>query len=36
MKSNTSETVRALKAHLALNVRNVEKSTEFYQKMLGI
>ena len=26
----------ALKAHLALNVRNVEKSIEFYRKMLGI
>ncbi|MBC8030858.1 MAG: VOC family protein [Pyrinomonadaceae bacterium] len=26
----------ALKAHLALNVRNVVSSTEFYQKMLGI
>jgi catechol 2,3-dioxygenase-like lactoylglutathione lyase family enzyme len=36
MKSKTSETVRALKAHVALNVRNVEKSTEFYQRMLGI
>lgn len=28
--------VQALKAHLALNVRNVERSIEFYQKMLGI
>src|ERR1041385_5085564 len=28
--------VRALKAHLALNVHNVERSIEFYQKMLGI
>jgi catechol 2,3-dioxygenase-like lactoylglutathione lyase family enzyme len=28
--------VRALKAHLALNVRNVEQSIEFYRKMLGI
>lgn len=28
--------VMALKAHLALNVRNVEKSTEFYIRMLGI
>ncbi len=36
MKSKASETVKALKAHLALNVRNVEKSTEFYKKMLGI
>ena len=28
--------VEALKAHLALNVRDVEKSIEFYRKMLGI
>jgi len=28
--------VQALKAHLALNVHNVETSTEFYRKMLGI
>src|SRR5687768_15075469 len=28
--------VQALKAHLALNVRNVEQSIEFYRKMLGI
>ena len=28
--------VKALKAHLALNVRNVEQSIEFYKKMLGI
>lgn len=28
--------VNALKAHLALNVRNVVNSTEFYTKMLGI
>src|SRR5215831_17581897 len=28
--------VRALKAHLALNVRNVEESLPFYKKMLGI
>lgn len=28
--------VKALKAHLSLNVRNVEQSTEFYRKMLGI
>jgi catechol 2,3-dioxygenase-like lactoylglutathione lyase family enzyme len=29
-------TVQALKAHLALNVKNVEQSLEFYKKMLGI
>lgn len=28
--------VTALKAHLSLNVRNAEKSVEFYRKMLGI
>src|SRR5829696_2644932 len=28
--------VQALKAHLALNVKNVEQSIEFYKKMLGI
>ncbi len=32
----TAAEVKFLKAHLALNVRNVEKSTEFYKKMLGI
>lgn len=31
-----SETVTALKAHLALNVKNVEESIEFYKKMFGI
>lgn len=30
------QTVQALKAHLALNVRNVEQSIDFYRKMLGI
>src|SRR5215211_2303446 len=29
-------TVTALKAHLALNVKNVEQSIEFYKKMFGI
>ena len=28
--------ITALKAHLALNVRDVEQSVAFYQKMLGI
>lgn len=32
----SKQTVQALKAHLALNVRNVERSIEFYQKLLGI
>ena len=31
-----TKTVQALKAHLALNVRNVERSLEFYRKLLGI
>jgi catechol 2,3-dioxygenase-like lactoylglutathione lyase family enzyme len=31
-----AETVVALKAHLAINVRNVKQSTEFYRKMFGI
>ena len=30
-----TKTVRALKAHLALNVRDVERSTEFYKKLFG-
>ena len=29
-------TVNALKAHLSLNVRNVDQSIQFYRKMLGI
>jgi catechol 2,3-dioxygenase-like lactoylglutathione lyase family enzyme len=28
--------VQALKAHLAINVKNVEQSIEFYQKLFGI
>lgn len=33
----TEETkIQALKAHLALNVRNVEESIAFYRKLLGI
>ena len=33
---NRPATVNALKAHLSLNVRNVEQSIQFYRKMLGI
>src|SRR5215213_3035614 len=33
--SNNTE-IKTLKAHLALNVHNVEQSIEFYKKMLGI
>ena len=36
MESKSENQVVALKAHLALNVRNVERSIEFYRKMLGI
>ena len=31
-----SEKVQTIKAHLALNVHNVEQSIEFYKKLLGI
>lgn len=33
---NEQKPVQALKAHLALNVKNVEVSLEFYRKLLGI
>lgn len=36
MENETTGTVAVLKAHLALNVKNVEQSIEFYKKMLGI
>ncbi|MGB7925410.1 MAG: ArsI/CadI family heavy metal resistance metalloenzyme [Pyrinomonadaceae bacterium] len=36
MERETVKTVRTLKAHVALNVENVERSTEFYAKMLGL
>ena len=36
MERKLQNPVNALKAHLALNVRNVVKSTDFYRKMLGI
>lgn len=36
MEKETNVPVRALKAHLALNVKSVEKSMEFYRKMLGL
>lgn len=38
-KSNltaTAPVVSALKAHLAINVRNVEQSIDFYRKLFGI
>jgi catechol 2,3-dioxygenase-like lactoylglutathione lyase family enzyme len=36
MAENTTTEIQALKAHLALTVRNVEQSTEFYKKMLAL
>jgi catechol 2,3-dioxygenase-like lactoylglutathione lyase family enzyme len=36
MEIKSDNSVQALKAHLALNVRDVEKSIEFYRRMLGI
>jgi catechol 2,3-dioxygenase-like lactoylglutathione lyase family enzyme len=36
MESKNENQVTALKAHLAINVKNVEQSIEFYKKMLGI
>ena len=36
MEIKTNGQVNALKAHLALNVHNVERSIEFYRQMLGI
>src|SRR5215207_537388 len=33
---SSEKQVQDLKAHLALNVHNVERSIEFYRKMLGI
>jgi catechol 2,3-dioxygenase-like lactoylglutathione lyase family enzyme len=36
MEGKAEKTVHALKAHLALNVKNVERSLEFYRKMLGL
>src|SRR5215211_7805486 len=35
-KMTSEKQVHALKAHLALNVHNVERSIEFYKKLLGI
>ena len=36
MEGKLESGVQALKAHLALNVRNVSNSIDFYRKMLGI
>jgi catechol 2,3-dioxygenase-like lactoylglutathione lyase family enzyme len=36
MEKTERQRAQALKVHLALNVRNVERSAAFYRKMLGI
>ena len=36
MEKESGREVEVLKAHMALNVKNVVESTEFYSKMLGI
>jgi catechol 2,3-dioxygenase-like lactoylglutathione lyase family enzyme len=36
MEKSETKRVQALKAHLALNVSDVERSTEFYRKLLGL
>src|SRR5258708_14995407 len=36
MESKTAKQVRALQAHIALNVMNVEQSIGFYHKLFGI
>jgi len=36
MDTNSSTTINTLKAHLAINVRDVEQSIEFYKKLFGI
>lgn len=36
MSNETVNTVQALKAHISINVSNVERSIEFYRKLLGI
>ena len=36
MEKTEAKRVRALKAHLALNVRDVELSTGFYSKLFGV
>lgn len=34
--NDTQSSINTLKAHLAINVRDVEKSIDFYKKMFGI
>lgn len=36
MENTSAKSIETLKAHVAINVRSVERSVEFYRKMLGI
>src|SRR5215210_7708981 len=36
MEDTTRAAIQTLKAHVAINVHNVERSLEFYRKMLGL
>lgn len=36
MENKTTTQIKTLKAHIALNVSDVKRSTEFYKQMLGI
>ena len=36
MENKLTDNVQVLKAHLALNVKDVKRSTDFYKKLLGI
>ncbi len=36
MENKVTDNVEVLKAHLALNVKDVKRSTDFYKKLLGI
>ena len=36
MKTETAKEIKTLKAHLAVNVKNVGRSIEFYKKLFGI
>src|ERR1700757_5174669 len=36
MIEEDTKSIQALKAHISINVRNIERSIDFYKKMLGI
>jgi catechol 2,3-dioxygenase-like lactoylglutathione lyase family enzyme len=36
MIEEETKSIQALKAHISINVRNIERSIDFYKKMLGI